>query len=406
MDSGKTSAWLVALSITTFLGGFGMVVVAGPSQAQVAASPASQNPAARAVGSIKAIAGNVVSLTADSGSEIEVRVLESTRLLRAEPGQKSLKDATPIQVTDLQVGDRILVRGEPSSDPKALVARSVVVMKRGDIEQKQERDREDWHKRGVGGLVSAVDAPNNTITVSTTALGVGARTVAVHVSQGTVLRRYAPDSVRYDDAKPGTIGQIQPGDQLRARGTRSADGSEIAAEEIVSGSFRNIAGTVLSTDTAQKTILVTDLLTKEPVAVTVTAESQMHKLPPAMAQRIAARLRGENGMPANGVSATPGQPPAAPRSDGPPPGEAPGGPRPGGVTDFQQMLSRLPLATLADLQKGDAVMIVATHGAGSAVTLITLLSGVEPILTAPSSSAQAAFLSSWNLSTSVPDAGQ
>ena len=38
------------------------------------------------------------------------------------------------------------------------------------------------------------------------------------------------------------------GDQLRARGTRTADGRELSAEEIVYGAFRNIAGNVSSVD--------------------------------------------------------------------------------------------------------------------------------------------------------------
>lgn len=407
MTFPKTSARLVVLLTVIVLGspGWNAAGVSLFGLSQESASPAPQNLAARAVGTVKAITGNVITLATDSGSEVEVKVQESTRMLRAEPGQKSLKDATPIQLTDLQVGDRILVRGGPSGDPKTLLALSVVVMKRSAIEQKQERELDDWHKRGVGGLVSAVDAPNSTITLSTTVLGAGARKVAVQVSKDTVIRRYAPESVKFDDAKPGTLDQIKPGDQIRARGTRSADGSELAAEEIVSGSFRNIAGTVSSVDATQKTLQVTDLLTKKPVSVAVTAESQMRKLPPMMAQRIAARLKSEGGTPPNGAGAAPGPNPAAPSAGGPPPGQLASGPGPGPGADFQQMLNRLPSATLADLQKGDAVMIVTTQGTGTAVTAITLLSGVEPILTAPSSSARAAFLSSWNLSTSVPDAG-
>ena len=58
----------------------------------------------------------------------------------------------------------------------------------------------------------------------------------------------------------------------------------------------------------------------------------------------------------------------------------------------------MPPATLADLQKGDAVMIVATQGtAADGVTAITLLGGVEAILTSSGSASQAMFMGSWNL---------
>ncbi len=48
------------------------------------------------------------------------------------------------------------------------------------------------------------------------------------------------------------------------------------------------------------------------------------------------------------------------------------------------MIPRFPKGTLADLKAGDAVMIVASEPSpgSTTVTAITLLSGVEPILTA------------------------
>lgn len=63
------------------------------------------------------------------------------------------------------------------------------------------------------------------------------------------------------------------------------------------------------------------------------------------------------------------------------------------------MLNRMPPVTLSDLQKGIAVMIVATEGtATSQPTAVTLLTGVEDILTAsPDSSRAAMLLSPWNL---------
>ena len=60
----------------------------------------------------------------------------------------------------------------------------------------------------------------------------------------------------------------------------------------------------------------------------------------------------------------------------------------------------MPPATLADLQKGDAVMIVATSGSqDGSVVAITLLAGVEPILQASPSGGQS-ILTPWNLGSS------
>ena len=72
-----------------------------------------------------------------------------------------------------------------------------------------------------------------------------------------------------------------------------------------------------------------------------------------------------------------------------------------GPPDLQRMLSRLPNSTLTDLQKGDAVMIVSTDaGTSDAVTAITLLAGVDAILTAAPNRSASSLLSPWSLNTS------
>jgi hypothetical protein len=207
--------------------------------------------------------------------------------------------------------------------------------------------------------------------------------------------------VKFDDARPGTLDQVKTGDQLRARGQKNADGSELAAEEIVSGTFRNVAGTVISTDASKQEIAVMDLASKKPVVLKIGGDSQLRELPALVAQRMATRLKGGSAEDAPGAA---GQPPAKPGEGA---SSASGAQRPGGRGDFQQMLSRLPAVTMAELQKGSAVMIVATEGtATSPPTAITLLTGVEPILTAAPKGGQAAMLlSPWNLGGGDASAG-
>jgi hypothetical protein len=405
----------MALSVVWWaavLAGFSIAPFSYASSMQAQETQPTQQSAAasavlKSVGTVKAINGNAITLTADSGAEVNLVVQDATRMLRTAPGQKDLKGATAMQLQDLQIGDRMLARGSAASDGKSVLASTIIVMTKADVSAKQAQEREDWQKRGVGGLVKTVDAASGTITLSTSAMGIS-KTVAVHIAKDTIIRRYAPDSVKFDDAKPGTLDQIKPGDQLRARGDRSADGSEMAAQEIVSGTFRNIAGTVISSDPGDGTVKVMDLITKKPVTLKVAADSQMRKLPPEAAQRIAARFRGgqegsPGGNPPSGSPASARAPAAAGGSTGPAKaGESPagngGGFRSGGG-DFQQMLNRMPAVALKDLQKGDAVMIVASEGsANSQPTAITLLTGVEPILSAAPNSGQAAMLlSPWNL---------
>src|SRR5262249_53961789 len=118
------------------------------------------------------------------------------------------------------------------------------------------------------------------------------KSVTVRVSAETVMRRYAPDSTKFDDAKPAPLDAIKPGDQLRARGSRSEDGGELKADEIVSGTFHNLSGLVSSVDAGAGTLTLHDLATKKTVTVKVNAESQLRKLPAPIAQRIAMRLKG------------------------------------------------------------------------------------------------------------------
>ena len=352
---------------------------------------------ARAVGAVKSVSGNVITLQTDSGTEVGVTIGPGTRLVRMEAGQTDLKTAPAIQLSDVQVGDRMLVGGTPSDDGKSLAATTAVVMKKADVAVKQQHDREEWQKNGVGGVVKAVDAAAGTITLSTGALA--ANTLTVHVTKDTAIRRYAPDSVKFDDAKPGTLDQVKPGDQLRARGTKSEDGKELTAAEIVSGTFRSIPATLVSADAANNTITVTDLVSKRPVTLKIAADSQMHQLPAMFAQRIAARLKGG----AAGEAETPpgnSAPPAHPaNSAGTGQGGAGMGARAGGSPDFQQMLNRMPAVSLSELQKGSALMIVATEGTAETPSkVIILLSGVEPILTAASPRQASTILSPWNLS--------
>jgi hypothetical protein len=393
---------------------------AKPTRAQQAPGQTQgQAPLTQKVGVVKSISGNTLNVTVDGGTDVSVTVASNAKIVQVAPGEKDLKSATAIAFTDVQVGDRILVRGRAADDAKTMVAVGIIAMKRTDVEAKKAQDRDDWQKRGIGGLVSAVDPATGTITISTGA-GATAKTIAIHTTKTTALRRYAPDSVQFDDAKPAPLDQIKPADQLRARGTKSADGNEFAADEIVSGTFRNLAGIITAIDASAQTITLTDLITKKPVVVKITAQSQLRKIPAQMAQMIAFRLKGAGAGASGGAAAggSPAQSGAAATGGGPPNGgQRPGGAgvagngAPGGGRgDFQQIVNRLPASTLADFQKGDAVMVVSTQGTDAGgVTAITLLGGVEAILAAaPAGNAsQAMTLSPWSLGGGAPagDAG-
>jgi hypothetical protein len=373
--------------------------------AQDAAAPAAKP--VTFLGTVQTLSGNTFAVKSDAGATMQVTVEENARLLRIEPGQKTLAGASPFSLADLAAGDRVMARGSVNADGNSLAATMLVAIKGGDIAQKQEREQEDWRKRGTGGLVKSVDPAAGTVTISS---GAGAgRTLVIHAIPTTIIRRYAPGSVKFDEAVKSSLDQIKPGDQLRARGSRSEDGATLEAEEIVSGSFRNLAGPIVAVNAAASTITVNDTATKKPVVISVTPESEVKKLDPAVAQRIATRLNGggarrPDGSPASPAASSPGSepsgPPAGGPSSGPPSGASgpAGAPSRGSGPDFQQVLARAPSVTLKDLQKGNMIIVVATEGQSpETATAITVVAGVEPMLQASTSASQAMLSSAWNL---------
>jgi hypothetical protein len=368
------------------------------------ATPTQAPKTAPTLGTIQSITADSVTVKTDAGADVKVQIPAGVKVLQVPPDSKDLKQATPIQLTDLQPGDRVLISTKPGDDPATQVAVRIVAMKKSDLALKHEKETTDWQRRGIGGLVSAVDTAQNTITIKTLTAA-GSKEVVVHAAQDTILRRYAPGSVNFDDAKVAPITEVHVGDQLRARGMRTADGAGFNAEEIVSGSFKNIAGIVTAVNASSGTLTLNDLASKKPVELKVTPESQMRKLPQQIATGIAMRLKnpdaaapagqGQSGQ-SGSAQPQPGSAPAQGGAGAPGANGGAGGPRRAG--DIQQLLSHLPASPITDFAKGDAVMVVATSSQGDGPsTVITLLGGVEPILQATSQGQAASILSPWSL---------
>lgn len=338
------------------------------AQAAPAAAPTAAT--ASQLGTVKTIAGNVITMTTDKGETVTVTVATGAKIVKLAVGSTDLKTATPSDLSDVSVGDRALVTGKAGDTPATFAAIRVILMKSSDIAQKQAAEQADWRARGTGGIVSSVDPASGTISITA-----GAKTIAIKTSSKTVFKRFAGDSVKYQDAKPGTIAQIQPKDQLQARGAKSADGSSVDAEEVISGSFENLSGQLLKVDPSAGTISLKDLATKKVVTVNVTANSDVRRMPAQAAMMFAART---NGGAAGGGRGGGGGAGAAGAAGGA------GGMRRSAGADLSQMIARFPNITLADLHQGDAVMIVASESSpnASTVTAVTVLTGVDPILTA------------------------
>ena len=361
----------------------------------------SQTPAVRPLGVISAIDSGARKLTlkTDAGPEMVVNLDDATAYLRVPVGEKSLAKAEKIDFKTLATGDRIVARGTVSTDQASIKATQVIVMSKEDLAKKHEADRAEWTKRGISGTVAEVDAAKNTIT-----LKLGGKSavnlITVSLAEGAKLRRYGHDSIKFNDAAPGKFSDIKIGDQARALGTKSEDGTKFTAEELLSGTFRYIAGLVVSIDVAGGSMVVKDLDAKKNITVRLSPDATFKKLPERFAQMMAMRLSGgARMMPAAG-GARGGA--GAPGGAGPGAG-GPGGPGgAGGGMDPQQMLERLPQATLSEIKPGDALMIASMTGANEgSIVAITLIAGVEPIFTAAPQGNRQQMMGAWSLEVNM-----
>jgi hypothetical protein len=362
----------------------------------------------------KLVSGEVIAIDAsakqfkvkaDDGVNYTVALQDNTAYLRMPFGEKDQKKATKIELADVAVGDRLIARGPLAEDTKIITVRTVIVMTKDDVAKKQQQDHADWQKRGVAGTITSVNPDAKEITVNPH--GRDGKTLVIEASQ-TTFRRYAPESVRFADAKPGSFAELQVGDTIRARGDKNEDGSRLKAEELVSGTFQTIAGTVISVNTTTGEVQLMDLKTKKPVTVRTNQNSMLRRLE----ERTAAMLARRMNPPADGGGSPGGAPGGGgprtldgPREGGPAGPAGPGGGmRGGGNFDLQAILERSPQLVLTELKKGDALIVSSTKGAdGSSITAISLVAGVEPFLAAAPRRAGQVDLGSWSLGMGAPE---
>ena len=386
--------WTMAILVGTFLLPVG--VVGQPAQGG-AAAPQS------AIGVVTASQTGQFTLRTDAGSSLAVQVPHGIIILRVPPGAKNLSSAVRIPPSEIALGDRVLVRGSVAAGQKAMTAASIIVMTKTDIQKEHAAERLEWQQHGIAGVVKAVDPAAKQITLAVPnvppAPANPTHLVTLTLASNPTLLRYAPDSVKFSDAKPGTLDQIKPGDQVRALGTLSANGDAFTAQEVVSGTFRNIGATAISVNAANHVLTVKDLATGKPLLVRIGADTKMHTLPPLVAMMIARFNSGGGGMPGRPAGAPGGGPPASGfRRPGGFGGAAHGGPG-GAPGNFNAMLNRTPTLPLSAVKPGEPLIVVSTEGAKPGeVTAIAVLAGVAPILEARPKGSKKVRLGPWNLS--------
>lgn len=335
--------------------------------------------AKHAIGEVKTIdaAAKQITIKTDAGSTVMVALSDKTTYKRLAPGETSLTNAADITFADVSEGDRIMARGTVSDDKKSVPALQIIVMTKGDLAKKQEAERLEWRRRGILGVITAIKPETKEITITHRTMA-GSQSVVLPVTDQTEMRRYAPDSIKFGDAKPSTFDEMKVGDQLRALGDRTDDPLRFNPQKIVTGSFRTVGGVVTAVDPATGEIKINELEKKTPLTIVIKQDAVLRRFPPA--SELGAMMGGFGrgpGGPGGGPGATQGgqgQPAARPQGGGP------GGPGRGGF-NINDMLERLPTISLADVQVGDTIIVSSTQGVDpSRLTAISLLSGADTLL--------------------------
>ena len=347
-----------------------------------------------AIGEVKTIDATAKQMTikTDAGATVSVVLSDKTTYKRLAPGETSLTNATDITFTDVGEGDRVMARGTVSEDKETVPALQIIVMTKGDLAKKQDAERAEWRRRGIVGVIAAIKPDTHEITNTHRAMG-GSQAVVLPVSDKTEMRRYAPDSIKFSDAKPSTFTELKVGDQLRALGDRTEDPLRFNPQKIVTGSFRTVGGVVTAVDPATGEIKINELEKKTPLTIVIKHDAVLRRFPPAseMGAMMGGFGRGGQGGP-GGASAPSGgqapaggqaQPAARPQGGGGPGGSgagAPGG-RPGGGFNVNDMLERLPTISLADVKVGDTIIVSSTQGVDpTRLTAISLVAGADTLL--------------------------
>ncbi|MGI8642030.1 MAG: hypothetical protein ACR2MG_19030 [Pyrinomonadaceae bacterium] len=334
-------------------------------------------------GEVASISANKIVLQTKDGV-IDVNLTDKTQYKRIPPENPILPAAVASGFEEIGVGDKLLVTGVVSGDKKSIPAKAVYLLSKSDIAQKNTKEQEKWKTRGISGQVTAVNPQTKEITVSVRGV-IGSTDVKVTPKDNVKLLRYAPDSVNYNEAKTSSFADIKIGDMIRALGDKNTDGSTLNAEEVVTGAFQTIAGTITAINLEKSEITINSIQTKKDITIAVGKNTVTKQFPAEMAQRFAQMQT----MQAGGIK--PGQgggmrPPQNSQQSGQAQTQGQnrmgqsGGMRGGNIDD---MLERFPNITIADLKVGDMIAASSTKGANlERVTAIKLLSGVEPFLKA------------------------
>ena len=122
----------------------GLTGIVPATACSIFAQQANPTPAAvsRLVGAVVSVKGQSLTVKPDTGPPTTVTVADSARVLETTPGAKTIAGAKPIHLTDLAVGDRVLVAVRPAADGSGPTATTVIAMREADIAKEHRAEEQ------------------------------------------------------------------------------------------------------------------------------------------------------------------------------------------------------------------------------------------------------------------------
>jgi Cu/Ag efflux protein CusF len=355
---------IVSLILVVIAAFFAEVNVSGQTTSIGSDNAAKTSKVYQLVGEIVSLdtTASQVSIKSKESEPIALSLDATTDYKRVPPGETTLSKAVAVTLADIAVGDQVYARGMTSDSGSRLPVRQLVIMSKVDIARKHEQERAEWRKRGIAGSIKAINPATKEITLMARAAE-GTRPITIAVGDAIRYRRYAPESVKFSSAQPSSFTELKVGDQVRALGDKSADGTRFTAEEIVSGTFRTQVVTITEVNAETAEIKTTDLSTKQPVTIVTKEESLVRRISP----ELIALLVPKKVPPAQGGAQAAATPAPAPNKK----------------VDVEEELEKLQAVPISELKPGEMVMVTSTIGKdASRLTAIALIGGIDPLVKA------------------------
>lgn len=324
--------------------------------------------------SVDSAGGKIVVLT-EAKTSVSASFNDKTAFKRVLPGQTSLANAEQIKITDIKPGDRVLIPGGITEGQTPV--RQIIVMARQAINSKREEEAEKRRARTINGRIVAVNAEKKEITIQSRGRG-AAETLTIAASGNVKMLRYAPDSLKTNDAVAGSFTDLRVGDQIRVIGDRSSDGTRVTAEEIISGSVTRAVGSITEINSARGEVVVKNIQTGQLMTIAIGKNTTLRRITPEVAETLKQRFeRRRERQNEHSSSDNSSQQTQANRRRNREERRNQNGDGQQTNRNPRQLFDSLPAITISGLKKGDAVLITGTGTGGnnSQLTAVSIVSG-------------------------------